>query len=281
MRCDSHVHIVGPVDRYPQVPERTYLAGPAPLDELKRRGAPHGVTRFVIVQPSFYGFDNSATLDALDELAGNGRGVAVIDPGNTSDAALADMHRRGVRGLRINLYSPLAAGKRMDDSFAATAAVARRMNWHIQVIAPLPVLLKSERLLAGSPVPVVIDHYGVYGKARPDDAQGRRLLDLVRKAHVWIKLSAPYRLDDGPMSTRPDREWIAELYAAAPPRCVWGSDWPHPPAADQHQGGGTIVPYRELSYDRLVEDFIAALPSPALANQIMRDNPARLYEFGA
>ena len=80
MRCDTHVHIVGPVARYPQVPERTYLAGEAPLDGLKRRGAPHGITRFVIVQPSFYGFDNSATLDALDELAGNGRGVAVIDP---------------------------------------------------------------------------------------------------------------------------------------------------------------------------------------------------------
>ena len=80
MRCDSHVHIVGPPDRYPQVPERTYLAGVAPLDELKRRGAPHGITRFVIVQPSFYGFDNSATLDALDALDGNGRGVAVIDP---------------------------------------------------------------------------------------------------------------------------------------------------------------------------------------------------------
>ena len=127
--------------------ERTYLAGPAPLDELKRRGAPHGITRFVIVQPSFYGFDNSATLDALDELAGNGRGVAVIDPSNTPDATLADMHRRGIRGLRINLYSPLAADKRMDDSFAATAAVAKKMNWHIQVIAPLPVLLKSESLL--------------------------------------------------------------------------------------------------------------------------------------
>jgi predicted TIM-barrel fold metal-dependent hydrolase len=279
MRCDSHVHIVGRPDRYPQVPERTYLAGPAPLDELKRRGAPHGITRFVIVQPSFYGFDNSAALDALDELAGNGRGVAVIDPDNTPDAALNEMHRRGIRGLRINLYSPLAAGKRMDDSFAATANIAQRMNWHIQVIASLPVLLKSKRLLAGSPVPIVVDHYGVYGKARPEDAEGQRLLHLIRMPHVWIKLSAPYRLDDGPMSTRPDREWVAELYAAAPPRCVWGSDWPHPPAADQHKGCRTIAPYRDLSYDKLIDDFIAALPSPALANQIMRDNPARLYDF--
>ncbi len=279
MRCDTHVHIVGSADRYPQVPERTYLAGPAPLDELKRRGAPHGITRFVIVQPSFYGFDNSATLDALDELAGNGRGVAVIDPNNTPDATLADMHRRGIRGLRINLYSPLAAGKRMDDSFASTAAVAKKMNWHIQVIAPLPVLLKSESLLAKSPVPVVIDHYGVYGKARPESGEGIRLLELLRHPHVWIKLSAPYRLDDGPMSTRPDREWIREMFAAAPPRCVWGSDWPHPPEASAHKGADEPAPYRDLSYDALVNDFIAALPSPRLADQIMRDNPARLYGF--
>ena len=279
MRCDAHVHIVGSVGRYPQVPERTYLAGSATLDELKRRGAPHGISRFVIVQPSFYGFDNSATLDALDELAGNGRGVAVIDPNNTADAAFADMHRRGIRGLRINLYSPLAAGKRMDDSFAATAAVAKKMNWHIQVIAPLPVLLKSEKFLTQSPVPIVIDHYGVYGKARPEDTDGQRLLGLVRHPHVWIKLSAPYRLDDGPMSTKPDREWVAELYAAAPPRCVWGSDWPHPPEASAHKGPNAAAPYRDLSYDALVNDFIAALPSPRLADQIMRDNPARLYGF--
>jgi len=58
-----------------------------------------------------------------------------------------------------------------------------------------------------------------------------------------------------------------------------GSDWPHPPAAEQHKGGAIPAAYRDLSYDRLVEDFIAALPSPALAGQILRDNPARLYGF--
>ena len=279
MRCDSHVHVVGPPDRYPQVPERTYLAGPAPLDELKRRGAPHGITRFVIAQPSFYGFDNSATLDALDELAGNGRGVAVIDPRNTREAALADMTRRGVRGLRINLYSPLAEKNRLDDSFDAAANVARRMDWHIQVIAPLPVLLQSERLLAQSPVPIVIDHYGVYGTVRPEDPEGRRLLALLGQPHVWMKLSAPYRLNDGPMSTKPDRAWVAALTAAAPARCVWGSDWPHPPAADQHTGSATITPYRDLSYEKLVDDFLSTLPSAELAEPIMRDNAARLYEF--
>ena len=33
-----------------------------------------------------------------------------------------------------------------------------------------------------APVPVVIDHYGLYGDQRPDSADGRRLLDLVASA---------------------------------------------------------------------------------------------------
>jgi hypothetical protein len=42
MRCDSHVHIVGPPGRYPQVEARTYLAGVAALDTLRRAAAPRG-----------------------------------------------------------------------------------------------------------------------------------------------------------------------------------------------------------------------------------------------
>src|SRR6476660_4544406 len=124
MRCDCHVHIVGPAGRYLQVPERTYLAGEAPVETLKRLGATRGISRFVIVQPSFYGADNSATLDALDALGSQGRGVAVIDPKTTLPETLAEFHRRGVRGLRINLYSPIKApgGDTLEAAFAATAA---------------------------------------------------------------------------------------------------------------------------------------------------------------
>jgi predicted TIM-barrel fold metal-dependent hydrolase len=281
MRCDSHVHIVGPADKYPQVPERTYLAGPAPVATLRRLGATRGITRFVIVQPSFYGADNSATLDALDALGGQGRGVAVIDPKATSPETLAAFHRRGVRGLRINLYSPIKApgGDTLEAAFAATAEAARAMGWHVQVIAPLPVLLANVDTLAKAPVPVVIDHYGLYGDDRPDSAGGRRLLDLAALPHVWIKLSAPYRHDRGPLNTKPDREWLAALIASAPDRCVWGSDWPHPPAHEQQKGASLEAPYRALVYETLVDEFLSALPSAAAADRIMRDNAARLYSF--
>jgi predicted TIM-barrel fold metal-dependent hydrolase len=281
MRCDSHVHIVGPHAKYPQVPERTYLAGVAGVAALQALGAARGVARFVVVQPSFYGADNSATLDALDELSGNGRGVAVIDPKTTSPEALAMFHRHGVRGLRINLYSPVKApgGDTLEASFAATVAAARQHGWHVQVIAPLPGLLPNADVLANSPVPIVIDHYGLYGDKHPGSAEGRRLLDLVRLAHVWIKLSAPYRHDRGPLNMVPDREWIAALLEAAPDRCVWGSDWPHPPHADDHKGANLEAPYRALSYATLVDEFLAALPSQDFAERVMNVNPARLYGF--
>jgi predicted TIM-barrel fold metal-dependent hydrolase len=281
MRCDCHVHIVGPAGKYPQVPERAHLSGLAPVETLRRLGASRGITRFVVVHPSFYGTDNSATLDALDVLAGDGRGVAVIDPRATSADTLAEFHRRGVRGLRVNLYSPIKppGGNTLAEAFVATAETAAAMGWHMQVIAPLPLLLENRTLLAGAPVPVVIDHYGLYGDKRPDSAEGQRLLDLLGLPHVWMKLSAPYRLDRGPLNTDPDREWLAALLAAAPDRCVWGSDWPHPPAYAPHKDPGREMPYRSLSYQTLVDAFIAALPSPEFVERILSDNAARLYGF--
>jgi predicted TIM-barrel fold metal-dependent hydrolase len=281
MRCDSHVHIVGPRERYSQVSDRTYLAGIASVGTLQRLGSARGIGRFVVVQPSFYGADNSATLDALDELAGAGRGVAVIDPAATSRDTLSMFDRRGVRGLRVNLYSAIKppGGATLEEAFAATAKVAASMGWHMQVIAPMSKLLDNVRLLAASAVPVVIDHYGLYGNARPDSGEGRRLLQLVSLPHVWMKLSAPYRHDRGPLNTRPDQEWLAALIAAMPDRCVWGSDWPHPPPSEQQNGASLEAPYRPMSYTELVDEFITALPAPEFAERIMTDNAARLYGF--
>jgi predicted TIM-barrel fold metal-dependent hydrolase len=280
MRCDSHIHIVGPAERYPQVPTRTYLADIATLDDLKRRGATRGVTRFVVVQASFYGSDNTLLLESLDALGGNGRGVIVIDPAQPPHA-LADYARRGVRGLRLNLYTPASrdAGRALDAVFAQLESIAKYMRWHVEVITSLDQLAQHADLLAGSAVPIVIDHYGVYGNATPQSDDARRLLDLLRHPHVWIKLSAPYRVSPDPLATRPDRRWLDAILAVAVERCVWGSDWPHTPPHQECRGPDVVGRYRALSYERLVDDFVAALPSDALADAILRDNPARLYEF--
>jgi predicted TIM-barrel fold metal-dependent hydrolase len=281
MRCDSHVHIIGPIAQYPQVKTRTYLAPPASLDELARAAAPRDVTRFVIVQPSFYGTDNSMLLESLDALGPRGRGVAVIDPAQTSKAMLEDYAVRGVRGLRINLYSPGKAGEgQLAREFRAMANVAGTMGWHVEVIAPIAILAEAATLLVRTDVTVVIDHYGVYGHSRPESAAGRVLLELLELPHVWMKLSAPYRVSDDPLETRPDPAWVAAMLERARERCVWGSDWPHTPAHEAQQGPDVAGVYRPLSYAALVDEFTGALKSDGLASMILADNPARLYEFG-
>ena len=279
MRCDSHVHIVGALERYPQLPERTYIADVATLKQLESVTATRAVRRFVIVQPSFYGTDNSLLLESLDDLVGRGRGVAVVNPHMTSARTLASYAGQGVRGLRINLYSPLREKAPLANRFADIAGVARELNWHIEVIAPLKMLAENAELLGSSRVPIVIDHYGVHGDIGPGQREGSALLKLLALPHVWIKLSAPYRVRPDPLATRPDATWLAAILTTAPDRCVWGSDWPHTPPHEAQMGSAVLAPYRNLRYETLVDDFIAATGSVELAERILSDNPARLYEF--
>ena len=279
MRCDSHVHIVGALERYPQLAERTYIADVATLKQLESVTATRAVRRFVIVQPSFYGTDNSLLLESLDGLVGRGRGVAVVNPHMTSARTLASYAGQGVRGLRINLYSPLREKAPLANRFADIAGVARELNWHIEVIAPLKMLAENAELLGSSRVPIVIDHYGVHGDIGPGQREGSALLKLLALPHVWIKLSAPYRVRPDPLATRPDATWLAAILTTAPDRCVWGSDWPHTPPHEAQMGSAVLAPYRNLRYETLVDDFIAAVGSAEMAERILSNNPARLYEF--
>ncbi|MGI4943884.1 MAG: amidohydrolase family protein [Janthinobacterium lividum] len=281
--CDSHIHVVGDAACHPQAATRTYTPGIALLPTLERHAVLLGVTRFVIVQPSFYGTDNTLLLEALDVLAGRGRGVAVIDPDRTSGEHLADLARRGVRGLRVNLYSTLSGQEEciLDRAFDAVAQVARTQDWHVEVIAPIAMLAEASALLARSPVPVVIDHYGLHEGSAPGSLVGRGLLGLLRLPHVWMKLSAPYRASADALAVRPDPVWLAAILEAGADRCVWGSDWPHTPPHELQTGAGVPLPYRALDYPAVLEGFRAALPAGTLAERILRDNPARLYGFEA
>jgi predicted TIM-barrel fold metal-dependent hydrolase len=279
--CDCHVHVVAPVERFPQTAERTYTAAPATLEALRAASEPHGVTHFVIVQPSFYGQDNAYLLEALAVLGKRGRGVAVLDPEAISQSLLAEYGNRGVCGLRLNLYSP-RSGQAAIDLDQALENLMRQLpfsGWHVEVIAPLPVLVAAATRLANSSVPIVIDHYGLPGRTAPDSPDGRRLLDLVRLPHVWVKLSGPYRIVADPLATVPPREWLEAMLRVAPDRCVWGSDWPHTPPHGDHRGPQQIVPYRKIDYSRLLGDFVNALPDPSLAGRLLWENPARLYGF--
>ncbi len=279
MVVDTHIHVVGDPARYPLIPDRAYTPAVATIAQLEALGAPLGVTRFVVVQPSFYGTDNTLLLETLAALGPRGAGVAVLDPAATGEGDALRLAASGIRGLRINLYSGPSAGPGLSERLAAVSGLAKRMRAHVQVIAELPVLLEAADRLAQSDVPVVIDHYGLPGRARPDSDAGQGLLALVQLPHVWIKLSAPYRVTGDARGITPDPLWLSALLQAAPTRCVWGSDWPHtPPHADQ-RGSTVQADYRALEYAALVDAFRQAVGDRSVADLVMHDNAMRLYGF--
>src|ERR1700735_4126568 len=91
---DMHVHIFGPAEKYPHVEKPHYTLPDGTLAQYRSLMPRLGIERFVIVQPSFYGYDNSCLLDALVEVGDRARGVVMIEP-ETSDAELDGFHRRG------------------------------------------------------------------------------------------------------------------------------------------------------------------------------------------
>jgi predicted TIM-barrel fold metal-dependent hydrolase len=101
--CDCHCHVFGPAARFPYAEPRSYTPDDAPLEAYLALLDRLGFDRGVLVQPSAYGRDNSAMLDALTRAPSRLRGVAV--GGAELDAAtLKRWHAAGVRGLRANEF---------------------------------------------------------------------------------------------------------------------------------------------------------------------------------
>ena len=90
--CDAHFHVFGPADKYPYGSDQLRYAPPlAPLSEYLQLAKHLGLTRYVFVQPSAYGRDNSCMLDAMKEVGvAHCRGIVDIDE-DAPDSMLAEM----------------------------------------------------------------------------------------------------------------------------------------------------------------------------------------------
>jgi predicted TIM-barrel fold metal-dependent hydrolase len=261
--CDSHLHVFGPHARYPLDPRRSYTPHECSLDDYRQVMQAIGIDRAVLVQPSVYGCDNSATLDALRAGGDAFRGIAVLAPGTTDDTLKA-MHALGVRGIRLNLLNPQVVGA---DDVLTLLARAKKLGlaWHLQVLVDMardPNSLLS--LCDRTDVIVVVDHMG---KLSPL-ARRHSPFDLLASGRCWVKLSAPYRVS----AEAPPYGEIANLARALvdanPAQALWGTDWPH---TELHEG----TPEAAMLADVLHGWF----PDRATLEQICVANPARLYEF--
>jgi predicted TIM-barrel fold metal-dependent hydrolase len=278
--CDCHVHVIGESNAYPMAHERHYTPGPAGVADLQVHLSRNGLARAVIVQPSIFGTDNRCLLDALRDMHGAGRGVAVVNP-SISDGGLAELSAQGIRGLRINLESasvrdPASVGP----ALAYWAERVAPLGWHLQIYAALDDVAAALPCIVQMQVPLVLDHFAMVPQAmRADDPSLGALLSLLRSGRIYIKLSAPYRLAATTEAAQALAARLAGLYVKANPnQLLWGSDWPHTnrePGKASHE----VSAYRPITQSTLRRGVESWLPSDALRQQVLVDNPARLYGF--
>ena len=269
--CDCHAHVCGPATRYPYAPERIYTPPDATMADYRHMLDTLGVTRAVLVQPSVYGTDNRAMLDALDTDPERLRSVAVV-PFDVGVAELEALHARGVRGVRCNIVD-LKDGKGVlpVEALRSLAQRVAPLGWHLEFLMHVDEFPDLDRQLATIPAPMVFGHLGYVKVARGLETPGfAGLLRLMADGRAWVKLTAPYRLTDSALPYAGVEDFAARLVEARPDRLVWGSDWPH-----------VIVKSAMPNDGDLADLFARWVPDAATRRRILVDNPAELYGFGA
>ena len=227
--CDCHTHIHGDPVKFPFFEGRVYTPEMALPEEMAALHRALHMKRVVIVTPSVYGTDNSATLYGMKARSADARGVAVIDD-KTTDGELDKLAGAGFKGIRLNLATsgvsdPAVARKR----FLAAAERVKSRGWHVQLNTSLAVIAAMKDALAASPVPVVFDHYGgakeELGVKQPGFSD---LVDLVKSGKAFVKIS----VTAGPRENYGYFTPLAQmLIAANVDRILWGTNWPHPNSA--------------------------------------------------
>jgi predicted TIM-barrel fold metal-dependent hydrolase len=279
--CDCHTHIHGDPEKFPFYSGRVYTPELASPEEMSALHEALRVERVVIVTPSVYGTDNSATLFGMKARGATARGVAVIDD-KTPEADLDAMSEAGIRGIRLNL----ATGGVNDPTvgrprFQAAVERVKARGWHVQLFTSLAMISAIKDLAAASPVPLVFDHFGgaqaELGVAQPGFSD---LLELVKSDKAYVKISGAYRASKL-APDYPDVVPLAQaLIAANSDRIVWGTDWPHPNSVTPPGNKPTeVTPLYQIDDGRLLNQLPVWAPDAAIRKKILVDNPARLYGF--
>jgi predicted TIM-barrel fold metal-dependent hydrolase len=279
--CDCHTHIHADPAKFPFYGGRVYTPELASPEEMSALHKALHVERVVIVTPSVYGPDNSATLFGIKARGPTARGVAVIDD-KTSESDIDALQAAGFRGIRLNLATggvndPNAGRKRFSDAVARMTA----RGWHVQLFTSLAMISAIKDLVAASPVPVVFDHFGgaqaALGAAQPGFAD---LLALVKSGKAYVKISGAYRASKL-APDYPDAAPLAKaLISANAERIVWGTDWPHPNSTTPPgQQVTDVTPLYQIDDGRLFNQLPVWAPEAAVRKTILVDNPARLYGF--
>lgn len=231
---DAHVHVWTPdVQAYPLAPGYTVAdMKPASFtpEQLMEHAAPCGVKRVVLIQMSFYGFDNRYMLDVIGRQPDIYRGVAVIDETANPRQKMRELSTHGVRGFRIQPGKRDPAdwlrGTGMKEMWSAGADQGLAM---CHLINPIHLPSVAAMCRDYPMTPVVVDHFarvGIDGQFSTEDVDA--LCRLAEFDHVRVKVSAFYALGRKQPPYRDLAPVITRLLSVfGRERLMWASDCPY------------------------------------------------------
>ena len=245
LEWDCHVHAFGLETDYPVIAGAAYRPPDAYPEQYLEEATRAGLKHCVYVQPSIYGADNRALLDALAK--GKGHHRAIVEPSVRWDRSqFESLHMAGVRGVRLNLLSQrLDKNSTMELSAFDVAHIAphkdilRALGWHIAVHIDVtqPGLLLDLCKTFPS-IPLVLDHFGrpPRGSVVPPFGAFALLFEGLESGQVYVKLSAPYQFSKEPPPYADVGALAIHLLKSYPTRLLFGSNWPH-------VGGDNTIPF--------------------------------------
>ena len=279
--CDTHLHVFGDAKMYPVANANALYQPPqdCTFEAMKALHAAMGVDRAVFVQPTIYGTDHRLLHDVLKAAPKqNYRGVAIVDD-SVSDAELERLNSVGVRGARFNFGGRFKLAPSLD-GLRRNLDRVRELGWFVKIFGFEDDFLPVADELRKIKIPAIIDHMGGPNYQRGTSQPAMLLiLDLLKRENWWVGLSnGDLRSQSGP-PWDDAVEFGRMLYAAAPDRCMWGTDWPHVhrfirPHEAGHSGYGVD---HEMQRVALLERY---LPDRQARDRVLVDNPARFFGFG-
>ena len=233
-RIDAHVHVwTDDVEKYPLADgfARAEMQPPTFFPEdILAHARPCGVERVVLVQMSYYGFDNSYMLDVMNTYAGIFSGIAVIDiQAERPDDEMRRLATLGVRGFRVQPRGDIASwldGAGYERAFRCGADEKLAICPLINPDA-LPALGRMCERFPNTPV--IVDHLCRIGASNPireEDVEA--LCALACYPQVMVKVSAFYALGEKREPYEDLVPLIERVYRAfGADRLMWASDCPY------------------------------------------------------
>ena len=267
--ADCHFHIIDPA-RFPLAAGCGYQPRPdevGTFEDFSICMADHDIRWGLAVQPSGYGYDNSALLDAVRRSGGRLKGIAVV-PSSTGKDELQQMKKNGIVGLRFNLTDFDPAGMEKSGAMDLLDSV-RALDWFAEIQCSAKEFIRIAPIMRRSGVRVLIDHLGKPdSRFGIDEAGFQAMLALADTGRAVVKLSGAFRESHRPFPFDDMNPFVeAVLKAFTPQNCVWGSDWPFL----------NIDP--KPDYAKTLACLERWLPDKDQRRQVLSDTPERLFGF--